>query len=249
MKELKDKFINLFDNLTKNDSGWNKQYDFYLIFGQNDESKFPWIKDNWKSDFEPYFEKILKQNENWKETAIRAIKYKLEKRISKKDNEEFIYHSEIKLGRLKWDEKSHEKWTINNNIENYFLNFEMWTPSWTVCDKIQSAPEIYIKISNERDFSNKREIKFGYFVVVAIANNLKFDSKSIISELSERINSKATILKTRKWNKREKVGNWTFINGIQDTFCENIYKEKNLHSFAFEELEFEPTWEVLHKNK
>lgn len=250
IKELGNKFIKVYENLTNADSSWeNKQYDFYLIFGQADENKSPWITINWKSDFEPYFDSLIKQNEILKETGIRATKYKLEKRISKKEKEEFIYHSGIKLGRLKWDEKSHEKWTTTNNTENYFLDFELWSPIWTICEKRQSPPEIYISISNERDFENKRDIKFGYFIVVAIAKSLKINSKPILKELSERINSKATILKTRRWGKPEKTGNWNFVNWIQDTFSNGIYKEKNLHSFDFDDLEFEPIWEVIYRNK
>lgn len=250
IKELGNKFINLYENLTNADSSWeNRQYEFYLIFGQTEDNKSPWITENWKSDFEPYFNLLIKQNLILKETGIRATKYKPEKRISKKGNEGFVYHSEIKLGRLKWDEKSHEKWTTPNNTENYFLDFELWSPIWTVCEKRQSPPEIYISISNERDFENKRDIKFGYFIVVAIAKSLKLDSKPIIKELSERINSKATILKTRRWGKPETAGNWTFVNWIQDTFSNSIYKEKNLHSLEFDKLEFEPIWEVIYRHK
>ena len=249
IKELGNKFVNIYDNLTIADSSWNRQYDFYLIFGQTDENKSPWIENNWKSDFQPYFDLLINQTENLKETGIKAIKYKPEKRISKKDNKEFIFHSDIKLGRLKWDEKSHNKWTIPKGQKDYFLNFELWKPIWTICDKRQTPPDIYITISNERDFENKRNIKFGYFIVVSIAKNLKLDSKPILRELSEKINSKATILKTRRWNQPEKKGNWTFVNWIQDTFSNGIYKENNLHSFNFDELEFEPVWEVVYQQK
>lgn len=249
IKELGSKFADLYDSLTNADSSWCRQYDFYLIFGQKDPNKSPWITNNWKSDFEPYFDLLIKQSKNLKQTGIRAIKYKPEKRVSKKDNKEFIYHTDIKLGRLKWDEKSHEKWTVDNNLENYFLNFELWTPIWTICDKKQTAPDIYITISNERDFENKRDIKFGYFIVVSIAKSLKLDSKPILRELSEKINSKATILKTRRWDKPENAGNWTFVNWIQDTFSNGIYEGKNLHSFDFDKLEFEPIWEVIYRQK
>lgn len=249
IKQLEDKIVNLYDNLTKADCSWeNRQYDFYLIFGQVDEEKSPWIKTNWKSSFEPYFDLLVKQSESLKETGIRTTKFKLEKRFSKKDNKEFVYHSDLKLGRLKWNEKSHEKWTMSDNKENYFLDFELWSPIWTICEKRQCPPEIYISISNQRGFENKQHIEFGYFIVVAIAKSLKLDSRPILKKLSERINSKATILKTRRWGKPEKVGNWTFVNWIQDTFSSDIYKDKNLHSFQFEELEFEPTWEVIYRD-
>ncbi len=250
IKELGDKFTNLYDHFTNADTSWeNRPYDFYLIFGQTDESKSPWIASNWKSDFQPYFDLLIEQAGNAKDTGIRAVKYKPEIRISKNNKKEFIYHSDIKLGRLKWDDKSHEKWTTPNSVDSYFLNFELWTPIWTICEKRGSPPDIFITISNERDFEDKREIQFGYFIVVAIARNLKLNSKPILRELSERINSKVTIYKTRRWGKPEKAGNWTFVNGIQDTFSTGIYKGQSLHSIDFAELDFEPSWEVIYKQR
>lgn len=248
IQELRNRFSDIFADATNANSSWgNRPYDFYLIFGQIDDDKSPWITTNWKSDFEPYFDLLIKQTQNIRETGIRVVKYKPEKRISKKDNEEFIYHSEIKLGQLKWDEKSHAKWTIPDNMESNFLNFELWNPIWTICDKRQSPPDIYITISNERDFEKKRDIKFGYFIVIAIGKNLKIDSKTIIKALSERINAKATILKTRKWGKAEKAGCWTFGNSIQDTFSSGIYERENMHEFDFDKLKFEPVWEVIYR--
>jgi hypothetical protein len=249
IKELGNKFVELYDSITNTDSSWDRLYDFYLIFGQTDENNSPWVTTNWKSNFEPHFDSLIKQIGNSNDTGIRAVKYKPEKRISKKDNEEFTYHADVKLGRLKWNEKSHEKWTIPNNIEYYFSNFELWNPIWTICDKRQSPPDIYITISNERDFENKRNVEFGYFIVIAIAKNLKINSKSILEELSKKINSKATILKKRRWSKPETVGNWTFVNWIQDTFSNGIYKGQNLHLIDFDSIEFEPTWELIHREK
>lgn len=232
------------------DIGWhNRPYDYFLLFGQNDESKFPWIKSSWDENFEPYLDRLLKQAGSFKDTGLRVIKYKPEIRIAKKDNKEFTYHSKVKLGRLKWNGKSHQKWTSLNNADNYFLNLELWTPIWTVCEKRSSPPDIFITISNERDFENKRSIQFGYFIVIAIAKNLRLDSKPIIRELSEKINAKATISKTRIWGKPEKVGNWTFVNWIQDTYSNGIYEGQNLHSFDFRELEFEPYWEIIYRGE
>ncbi|MBE9461315.1 hypothetical protein ACFP1I_00920 [Dyadobacter subterraneus] len=250
IEKTKQLFKEKLDTISQLDFGWdNRLYDFYLIFGQNEENKSPWITTNWESDFEPYFNLLIKQTARSNDSGIRATKYKPEKRFSKKDNKEFIYHSSIRLGKLKWDNKSHGKWTTPDNIENYFLNFELWTPTWTICDKRQSPPDIYISMTNQRDFENKLDIKFGYFIVVAIAKNLQIDSKPILKNLSERINSKATIFKTRKWGKPEKAGNWTFSNWIQDTFSNGIYKGQSLHTFDFGELEFEPVWEIIYRQK
>lgn len=250
INELGKKVVSLYHSLTKVDiSSENRHYDFYLIFGQKDESKSPWLTKIWKSDFEPYLNTLINGSEYAKETALRVTKYNSEIRISKKEEKEFIYNTEIKLGRLRWDYKSHDKWTMPNNTDYYFQNFELWTPIWTICEKKQISPDIFITISNESHNKNKGEVQFGYFMVVAVAKNLNIDSKPILKELSERVNSRATILKTRKWNKTENVGNWTFVNCIEYTFSNGIYKGKNLHSFNFDELEFEPIWEVIHKQK
>lgn len=249
LKKLGNKFVRIYDNLTNADSGWDRKYDFCLIFGQTEETKSPWKSNIWKSDFEPYFDLLIKQTENLKENGIKVLKYNVENRISKKNNKEFKYHSEIKLGKLKWDEKSHDKWTIADRIDNQFLNFEFWKPIWTICDKKQMPPDIFITISNERDINNKRNIKFGYFIVIAIAKNLNIDFKPILSDLSEKINSKATIVKTRRWSKPEKAGDWTFGNSIQDTFSNGIYKSQDVHNFEFDQLNFEPEFEIIYKHK
>ena len=232
------------------DVSWdNRPYDFYLIFGQEDDSKLPWITENWKSLYQPFFDTLIHQSEFLKDTGLRGTKYQPEKRFTKKDNKEFIYHREIKLGRLRWDNKSHDKWTTLNNTDYYFEHIELWTPIWTICDKRQSPPDIYINISNERSFDNKRNAQFDYLIVVAVAKNLNIDSKTIIRKLSEQVNSRSTIVKTRKWGRPEKAGEWTFVNWIQDTFSNGIYQGKNLHSFDFDKLQFEPIWEVLHRQK
>lgn len=131
IKEIGNK-LTLLSNMT--DAGWSRQYDFYIILDRLTQIN-PLGKRQLEIWFWTIFELLIKQTENFKETGLRVVRYKPEKRVSKKDSKEFIYHSEIKLGRLKWDEKSHEKWTVNNNLENYFLNFELWTPIWTICDK------------------------------------------------------------------------------------------------------------------
>ena len=246
---LIDRFINYYDKWTNADLSWkNRSYDFYLLFGDEDASKSPWLKWNWNSNFKPYFDAIINQVGDNKKIGIRVNKYKIETKISRKDNKEFIYHSEIKLGRLKWDDKSHDKWTIENANEEYFQNFEIWSPIWTVCEKCNTPPEIFISISNERNFDNSRNIQFGYFIVIAIAKSLNVDIKSILFELSKKVNAKATIIKKRRWGIAEKEGKWIFRNGIQDTFSSGIYEE-DLHILKFEELEFEPVWEIIYQNK
>ncbi|PAM93363.1 hypothetical protein B4N84_17605 [Flavobacterium sp. IR1] len=246
--KLFDKAINLFEKFIKSDlDSKNRAYDFYLLFGEKDESKSPWLKSNWNTIYKPYFDTLLNLVGTSKETAVYVNKFKAEKRIAKKEGNEFVYHSELKLGQLKWDNRSHDKWTIENGSEEYFEHFELWTPSRTICEKRQIAPDIFISIANQRDFENTRNIQFGYFMVIAVAKNLNMDSKSIFSELSKKANTKATVVKSRKWGRPEKEGKWIFNNGIQDTFTAGIYKQQDLHNINFDDLEFEPVWQIIHQ--
>lgn len=247
-EKIKQFFKNKVKILNQLDISWqNRPYDFYLIFGQNEESRYPWIRSNWDKDFEPFIDLLLKKSVNRNKTGIRATTYKVEKRFTKNDNKEFNYLSEIKSGRLKWDAKSHDKWTLSNSNDTYFQDFELWTPGWTICEKKDSPPDIFISIFNEADHENKRKIQFGYFIVIAVAQNLKIDSQPIITELSRRINSKISVVQTRKWGKPKKGDAWTFNNWIQDTSSNGIYKGKSMHSVNFNEIEFEPFWNIIYK--
>ena len=232
-------------------SNWkNRPYDFYLIFGQTDKSQAPWIKSSWKTNFESYFNQLIKQTEFANsETGNRIVKYKPVKTISKTGEEKILYSKLIKPGRLSWNEKSHNLWTCEPNSKNLFSHACFWTPRWTICKKIDLPPDIFISISNQDYPSNKKTIQFGYFIVVAIAQDVKIDAKPILKELSEKINAKTTVLMARKWGEPVKSGDWKFINGIQDTITYGIYKKDSLHNYDFDELKFEPVWEVIYREK
>jgi hypothetical protein len=229
-------------------TGWeNREYDFYLLLGQNLESEYPWIKANWSTKFESYFDKLLQQSQEYDRTAMRATAFKEEKRLAKKDGKEFIYHVPIKTGRLRWNNQTHNNWLLPGTTGYYFQHFELWAPIWTICEKRKSPPDIYISIYNENDVESKRKIQFGYFIVIAVASDVSIASTAILKELSEKINARATVLKKRKWGKPEKAGNWTFPNWIQDTFSNGIYKNTNIHSFDFDDLQFEPVFKIIHR--
>ncbi len=162
------------------------------------------------------------------------------------------YYSDLKLGRLKWDNKSHLKWTIEVNSEIKFNNFESWTPIWTICDRNNSAPDIFISIQNEEDSKQRFiNLQFDFFIVIAIAEDLKLNCNPIIADFSKEINAKRTICQTRHWSKAgsDKNKNWTFNNWIQDTRSNGIYKGQSLHNFNFDDLIFEPYWEIIYIRK
>jgi hypothetical protein len=236
---------NAYKFLTEDNSkDWSKrQYNFYLFFGDSIDQHLPWNYEMWNEQIEPLIDKILVKSTEYKNTGIRVLKYQ------KKPNSE--YFQDLKLGKLRWDKKSHEKWTIQSESDIYFKHFELWTPIWTKCEKSNSAPDIFIIIENENDYIKNRDRQFNVFVVLAIATDLKVDCNDIIIELSKKLNSKKTVSHIRKWSegKKDINKNWKFYNWIQDTYINGIYRKKSLHDFNFTEIVFEPYWEMIYKEK
>lgn len=227
-----------------NSTEWSKRkYDFYLFLGESTNEHLPWNHEIWNDHVEPLIDEIIAKSVEYKDTGIRVLEYQ------KLPNSE--YYKELKLGRIRWNKKSHDKWTIQKESDIKFKHFELWTPIWTKCEKSSSAPDVFLTIENENDFNNERDIQFNVFAVLAIATDLKFDCHNIITELSDNLKAKKTIKNVRKWSrgKEDKDKNWKFDNWIQDTFSNGIYKGQSLHKFNFEDIEFEPYWETIYDQK
>jgi hypothetical protein len=226
-------------------SGWNKKtYDFYLIFGTNIPGKEPWVEEEWFNTFEPIFNKLIEISPHKKDTGIRVLEYA-------KKNEDDQYYKEHKLGRLRWDKQSHEKWTLKHDDRKLFGQFEAWTPLWTMCEKNHTSPDIYFSFWNESNVY--KELQFDTFVTVAINDETGNISKEMIIELSKGFNSKRTVFNKRRWGegKIDPEKKWSFINSILDTHSFGIYKDEkvvrlNIHSIPFEEIKFEPYWEIIY---
>jgi hypothetical protein len=225
-------------------SGWNKKtYHFYLIFGNNKSGKEPWLEEEWANKFEPLFEKILNLSPNKDKTGIRVLEYA-------KINEEDKYYKACKLGKLRWDEKSHKKWTLKNNDKILFSHFESWTPLWTICEKNSVSPDIYLSFWKEYEKYKTRQ--FDMLVTIGISEEIGNISKEIIIELAKAFNAKITVYNKRKWDegKKDENGKWSFINSIGDTHSMGIYKDKDInildiHSIDFSRIIFEPYWEII----
>ena len=226
-------------------SGWNKRtYHFYLIFGENIVGKEPWIEGEWFNKFELLFKKIIEKSNLQKDTGLRVLEYG-------KKNETDQYYKEYKLGKLRWDEQSHKKWTLKDNDARLFSHFEAWTPLWTYCDKNHISPDIYFSFWNEGDIYEEKQ--FDTLVTIAVVEEIGSIPKEIVTGLSKAFNSKRTVYNKRKWGegKKDEKGKWSFINSILDTHSSGIYKDEkiknlNIHSIKFEELLFEPYWEIVY---
>jgi hypothetical protein len=226
-----------------------REYHFYLIFGVNRPGREPWSRKEWTERFEPLFRQVIEISPQSKNTGLRVLEYK------KKENSE--YYGDIKLGRLRWDAKSHDKWTIGEeNKDIVFSHFAAWTPIWTICDKTKNWPDIYVSIHYERYFERsiplefKFEYQFDTLVVLAVATDLGAIPAGLVEQLSEAFCAKRTVCTRRSWlhGRKDKGGKWAFINSIADTNSMGMYKDAQrliFHTVPFAEVQWEPYWEVI----
>ena len=226
----------------------DRVYHYYLIFGANKQGKEPWLENEWFNDFEPLFNNINDISSYKNDTRLRILEMM-------KENETDKYWKAYKLGRLRWDKKSHEKWTLKNNDKRKFHHFALWTPSWTICERNNMAPDIYISISNEEGVNINTPCQFDTFVAIAIAEEIGNIPKDIILKLSEKFNSKRTVYVKKSWfsGKVDENNKWDLKDWIDCMSTGNgIYMETkklkslNMHIIEFNKIEFEPYWEIVY---
>src|SRR5271154_1727592 len=114
-------------------------YDLYVILGAPDSSQI-WNWQNWQkiaSTLDP----IVALGRN--KAADRTTQF-----INGSRNA-------VSFGRIGWNEKGHQKWTHNSpaTIETSkkwsFLKMEMWSPTWSVCEREKIAPDFFFAFRNE----------------------------------------------------------------------------------------------------
>jgi len=242
---FKDKMDKVWKSITTPASvSWAREYDFYLFFCKTENGQYPWNRDVWNNHIQPVIDKIITNSPHYKDTALKVFKYEKPNDIE--------YYKEVKSGRLRWNSKSHDKWTISDKEDIYFGSMELWTPIWTECDKKQLPPDIFLKIENEEFNYKHKELQFNIFVILAVARDLNIHCNETIAELSEALFSLQTVCQLRRWDKpkTDKEKNWTFSNWVQDTTSNGIYRNKGLHNFDFNDIVFEePFWQTIYRKE
>jgi hypothetical protein len=222
----------------------DRNYHFYLFFGENISEKEPWLENEWFNNFEPFFDMIIEISPYKKDTGIRVLEMVKENEMNK--------YKEYKMGKLNWDKKSHEKWTLKKEDKRHFVHFESWTPRWTICDKIKKAPDIYFSFHNENFIGNNIPLQFDILGSIAIAEDIGNIDIEIIKKLSEKFNVKRTVYVKKTWfgGKIDENNKWNLKDWINYICSWNgIYKEAiklNIHTVEFNKIEFEPYWKIIY---
>jgi hypothetical protein len=222
----------------------SRNYHFYLIFGDSPSGKEPWTKAKWTNEIQPILDTILRKSPNYGKTGLKTLQY-----LPRENSQ---YFDEAKFGRLGWNQKSHDKWTLTpDDTTRKFVNLNSWTPIKTVCDKNETAPDIYLNICSESYLAKSYLLQFNVFIVLAIAEDLNFDGHEQVIALSKVVNARKAVYKTRTWGgsrEKNKELRWEFVNSISDTKAFGIYKAEtmNLHDTKFENIVFEPYWKIIY---
>lgn len=221
----------------------NRKYHFYLLFVNKLIGKEPWSKTEWELQIHPILNKIIQHSTHYDKTGLDVLAY------TPKLNSK--YYEEVKFGKLRWNNKSFEKWNLAPNDNSIlFLRLESWTPMRSICGKTNSPPDIYFSIKNEQIPPNIEKLDFDIFISFAIAEDLNYSGIKEILELSNVLNSKKTVYTQRRWGSvadQDNNAQWSFVNSIQDTTSFGIYKSEtlNIHYNKFEDLKFEPYWKII----
>lgn len=229
--------------LIKNLFSQKNKYNFNLLFVKSDSENYLWKKENWENEIEEILTNLFINSKNIKRAGIKALQY-----------ERYFdtnFYRPIKLGKLNWNKLSNRKWSVSDSEKKYFKSLEVCIPSLSICEKQSIYPDIYFHLNNESNFQNNKINQFDTFIVIAIAKNLKMDWKSSIIGILQKVNAIKTVSCERTWEKGKNDYNrtWTLNNSIQDTFTNGIYKQQNIHNFKFEDILFEPYWEVVYDSK
>lgn len=219
---------------------WNRKYHLFLFFGDTTGDEAPWSTRIWKENILPKLDILLRNSTYYKNTGIGTIQY-----IPKPNSE---YYERLKLGKLGWNESSHDKWTLTTaTITRRFHHVDIWTPSRGTCEKMGFSPDIYFCLSNERATYNLTNTEFEWFSVLAVAIDIQCDIMTYVVDLSKALSAKKTVYKERGWQQKLEDTHWNFVNSIQDTFSFDIYKGTNnrLHTIPFQDIQFGPFWETI----
>lgn len=143
----------------------------------------------------------------------------------------------VKFGRIGWNTNGHQKWTHDSptnapeSSDWKFLNVEVWAPSWTICERDNRAPDVYLSIANEGLGAGfNKELSFNPVVVFAVTSELagstSSDIDSAVKALANTTNARLCGHKVRPWGKSAGGG---FTNSIQDLCISGLFKPGPRH--------------------
>lgn len=218
-------------------SFFEKEYSVYVVLSGPHTAK-PWAWSLWK-EIQNLLEPFASVSRG--KAAIRSTQ------VSGNDGKK------ISFGKIGWNEKSHAKWTHDSpetetdSKDWRFLNVEAWAPSWTVCEKENSAPDFFLSVNNEHPCGESDKSQFGAIVVVALATSEGSERlvqlKAAVTEIAAKLNSPLAIYKRRNWG--TPIGSDGYTDALNDLGATGLFKVGPRHQRPLDVSTFSEQWILL----
>ena len=152
----------------------------------------------------------------------------------------------IAFGRLGWDATSHAKWTHTpQTTEARFMSLEAWAPTWTVCEKDDQAPDVFLALANESLLGRAgKPLQFGQRLVCAIATDMGADAsatlQAALAQLAVQQDAVVFAHTRRQWGSASPYGGFT--GAIQDMLIGGLFQPDDPHARPLDAATFREPW-------
>lgn len=152
----------------------------------------------------------------------------------------------IPFGRLGWNDKSHAKWAHTPATSDArFMSLEAWAPAWTVCEKENQAPDLFLALANESLLGLPgKTLQFSQRLVCAIATDMGDDAAATLRlALAQLATQQQAVLfaHTRcQWGHPSGYGGFT--RAIQDILIGGLFRQDDPHAQPLDAAAFQQTW-------
>lgn len=151
----------------------------------------------------------------------------------------------IPFGRLGWNAKSHAKWTHTPaTTQARFMSLEAWAPTWTVCEKDDQAPDVFLALANESLLGRAgKSLQFGQRLVCAIATDMgsaaAATSRQSLMQLAAQQEAVVFAHTQRQWGRAAYGG---FTGAIQDMLIGGLFQPDDPHARPLDAATFREAW-------
>ncbi|OEZ49065.1 hypothetical protein JAB1_28020 [Janthinobacterium sp. MP5059B] len=151
----------------------------------------------------------------------------------------------IPYGRLGWDDKSHAKWTHTPETRDArFMSLEAWAPTWTICEKDDQAPDVFLALANESLLGRAgKPLQFGQRLVCAIATDMGPEASATLrhalTQLAAQQDAVVFACTQRQWGRAAYGG---FTGAIQDMLIGGLFQPDDPHARPLDAATFREPW-------
>lgn len=155
----------------------------------------------------------------------------------------------IAFGRLGWNATSHAKWTHTaETTEARFMSLEAWAPTWTVCEKDDQAPDVFLALANESLLGLAgKPLQFSQRLVCAIATDMGPQAaatlQAALAQLAARQDAVVFARTHRQWGRASAYGGFTAA--IQDMLIGGLFRQDDPHARPLDDGAFQDAWTLL----